>query len=264
MHEDGLVGTQLHASSVVGSFDDGATFHASPPGASEYDLEQDVFGAVRVLERGQLALLVPAVATVRRAQGVTELGGGWGDVNASARYDFTLAGRSLVVPGIAGLVGVTLPTGVPPDEATKPLATDATGVGAWQGNVGLALEQSFGPWLFNATSLLAWRAARSVRGIDEALGPQLVMLLGGAYAFPNDAALALLFSYTLEGEATIDGEPAAGTARHVALISASGVYPVTDAWRLQGSVLWNPPISGLGRNQPATAGLTLTVIRSFS
>jgi hypothetical protein len=39
---------------------------------------------------------------------------------------------------------------------------------------------------------------------------------------------------------------------------------VTDSWRLLGGVYIDPPIDGLGSNQPAVGGLTLTVIRSWS
>ena len=97
-HEVALVGTELHAASVIGSYQIGA-YRASPPGTPEYDFEEDVFGAVRFLRRAQVALLVPIDETYRRtpADG-GHFGGGIGDVNASARYDFVLAGQSVYVP----------------------------------------------------------------------------------------------------------------------------------------------------------------------
>jgi hypothetical protein len=263
-YESALVGTQLHAATVTGSYDERSQYIGSPSGATEHDFEEDLFGAVRVLPRAQLALLVPLMETFRKEQGTSELGGGVGDANLSARYDYTLAGRSRIVPGIAALLGLTMPTGTPADGASKPLATDATGVGAWQSNVGLALEQAYGPWLLNATAILAWRAPRTVRGIDETLSPQLTTLLGAAFVFDTQAAVAVLASYTLEGEAHIGGIAAAGSARRVALLSLSGVYPLSEAWRVQASLFTNPPLSGLGRNQPATTGLTLTLLRSWS
>ena len=241
---------------MLGSFDDGSRYAAEGAHNGEGDFEQDLFGAVRVLHHGQVALLVPIVETYRHELGLSEGGGGIGDVNLSARYDFLRAGDSRYVPGIALLAGLTAPTGRPPDDPSpsKPLGTDATGIGAWQGNVGVALEQIYGPWLFNVTELLAWRASRThanrrrLRGA-ETLAPQLVTLLGAAYTFPNDASVALFGSYTLEGTATLDGAPAPDSARRIALVSVAGLYPLSDRFRVQASLFLNPPLSGFGLNQ---------------
>jgi hypothetical protein len=269
-HEDALVGVLSRAATVFGQFTDDGSYASSPSGTSEIDLEQDVFASLRVLRQGQVSLLVPFVETRRRFPSTgAELGGGIGDVNASARYELHLAGRDRWIPGAAVLAGITLPTGTPPDSAHKPLATDATGVGAVQANLGLAIEQLFGPWLVNATLLVAQRTARSVQPvasapeIHERLGTQLTAIAGTAYAFPNDAALAAFLTYTVEGDATINGADAPSTARRTLLVSASGVLPLDDHWRIQGSVAGTPPIASLGRNQPATAAITWTLVRSW-
>jgi hypothetical protein len=275
MHEDALVGMQLRAATTLGTFDDGARYASVSSGNPadpyrENDFEEDIFGAVRVLRQGQIALLVPFVQTFRHSGGLSEFGGGIGDVNLSARYDFLLAGQSRYIPGVALLAGLTAPTGTPPDsqDPQKPLATNATGTGAWQGNAGLALEQIYGPWLLNVTQLIAWRASRtaSIAGVSEseALAPQFVTLVGAAYTFNNDASVALFGSYTLEGTASLDGAPAPASARRVALVSVSGVYPLSDRFKLRASFFLNPPISGLGQNQTATTGLTLGLVWSWS
>jgi hypothetical protein len=266
LHEDALVGTQLHAGTVLGSFDSQSNYSPTGPHYTENDYEEDLFGALRVLERGQVALLVPLVETYRSASGTRELGGGIGDINLSLRYDFVRGGESEYVPGIAVLAGVTAPTGTPPDapDPSKPLGTNATGIGAWQGNVGIALEQTYGAWLFNATELLAWRAQRTanIGGVSESetLAPQWVTLVGTAYAFANDASVALFGSYTLEGTASLDGAPAPDSARQIALVSVSGSYPVSDRFRVQASLFLNPPVSGFGLDQTAAAGLTVTLL----
>ena len=264
LHEDALVGLQVRGAAVLGSFDDARHYTPNPAGASELDFEQDLFGALRVLERGQVAALVPLLETRRAAQGASELGAGLGDVNLALRYDFHLAGQSRYAPGIAALGGVTFPTGRAPDASSKPLATDATGIGAYQGTLGVALEQTFGPWLVNVTGLAAKRTSRTVQGVDETLGTQLTLLTAGAYTFPNDAAVALVASYTAEGRATINGADAEASARGVFLIGAAGVWPFSDRWRVQSAVTLNPLLSGFGRNQPATGGVNLVLVRSWS
>ncbi len=133
-------------------------------------------------------------------------------------------------------------------------------MGVFQANGALAVEQTFGPWLFNATGLLAVRTARS----GEQLAPQVTLLAATAYTLPNDAALVLSASYAFEGEATLAGASLPASSKRVTVVSLSGLWPVTDAWRLLGGLYLDPPIDGLGSNQPAVGGLTLTVIRSWS
>jgi hypothetical protein len=269
LHEDALVGTQLHASTVLGIYDPGGNYAGQASGSREYDFEEDLFGAVRFLRRGQVALLVPFDQTWRRepngATSTSVFGGGIGDVNLSARYDFILAGASRIVPGIAFLAGLTAPTGRPPSSPNAgPFAVDATGTGTWQGNFGLALEQTFGHWLVDATELLAWRAPFTEQGIDEALAPQWITLIGGGYVFPNEAAVALFGSYTLEGSPSVNGVLQPNSGRRSLSVSVSGAYPLRDNLRLQASLFSNPPISGFGAGQTATAGFTFTLVWSWS
>lgn len=259
LHENELVGVQLKAGDVLGSYQTNRQFLRNPSGVGELDLEQDVFGAVRLLRRGQLALLVPVVETQRRAPTAgSAFGGGIGDLNASARYDFVLAGESQWVPGIALLAGVTFPTGRAPDQATQPQAVDATGIGAFQFNGALALEQTFGPWLVNATGMVAQRTSHG----GETLGTQVTLLAALAYTFPNDAGLALSGSYVFEGDASgPQGGPL--SAKSVTTFTLAGLWPVTDEWRVIASVYLNPPVDSLGSNQLADVGLGAGVIRSW-
>jgi hypothetical protein len=268
LHETVLVGTSLKAGLVTGSYDGDAHYHPLPSGASEQDFEQDVFGAVRVLDRGQLAVLVPFVETRRTASGTTGAGGGIGDVNFAARYDFTLAGASRVVPGIAALGGLTVPSGRPADSPSAgTLATGATGIGAYQINVGLALEQTFGPWLVGVSGIYAQRTARTVGEgaslVHERLAPQWTALAVAAYVFPSEVALAASASYTVEGDATIGGVGDDESARRLPVLSLSAVVPLSDKLRLQGALFDDLPLSTLGTGQPAAAGLTFTLIYSW-
>jgi hypothetical protein len=260
LHEDALVGAQARTGVVFGSYDQNGRYIASPSGDSEVDLEQDVFGAVRVLRRGQVALLVPLVETERATPlDGSHFGGGFGDVNLSVRYDFLLAGQSRYVPGVALLAGVTFPTGTPIESARRDV--DATGVGAFQGNLALALEQTFGPWLVNATGLVAGRTAR----FGETLGAQVTLLAAGAYTFDNDAAVALALAFAFEGDATVSGGSSLPfTSKRLTTVTVSALWPVTDSWRLLGGLFLNPPLGSLGVNQLTTGGLTLGVIRSWS
>jgi hypothetical protein len=263
LHEKALVGVQLKAAAVIGSYAGDGRFVAPGAGDSEQDLEQDLVAAVRFLDHAQAALLVPLIETRRTTlPDGAHFGGGFGDVNASARYDFVVAGESRYVPGIALLGGVTFPTGRPVEEGTPPLAVDATGIGAYQVNGALALEQTFGPWLVNATGIVAARTPR----YGQRLGTQVTFLAAGAYTFPNDAAVALSASYAFEGDATTTGTgtDVPGSSKRLTTVTISGLWPFAEAWRLLGGVFVEPPFSSVGSNQPSASGLTLTVIRSWS
>lgn len=252
------MGVQLHAASVFGSYRFDGRYAAST--SSEYDLEQDLFGAVRVLGRGQVAALVPLVETARDdpPNGLAA-GGGVGDVNLAARYDFLVAGESRVVPGVALLAGLTLPTGTPVESAHA--AVDATGIGAFQGSVALALEQTFGPWLVNTTAIVAARTPR----FGETLGPQTTLLVAGAYTFPNDLATALAVSYQFVPDATdANGARVPLSSTRLTTVTLTSLYPFSDAWRVIAGLFVNPPLSGLGSSQPASGGVLLTLVHSWS
>jgi hypothetical protein len=252
MHEDALVGMQEKAGNVLGSYSQASQYATLPAGDTELDFEQDLFAAVRLLRRGQLALLVPLIET-RRATPHSLFFAGVGDINLSGRYDFVSAGESHVLPGIAVLAGLTIPTG-----STTP--AEATGIGAYQINGALALEQIWGPWLVNATGIVAQRTGFG----GETLGTQVTLLAAGAYTFDDDAALGLSASYAFEGDATSNGTDVPGSFKRVTTVTLSGLWPVSDTWRLLGGLYLNPPASAFGANQPAATGITYTLIRSWS
>ena len=261
-HEQALVGAELRAGDVLGSYETDGRYLGNPSGATEFDFEQDLFGAVRVLRRGQFALLVPFVETQRQTQrDGGHLGGGVGDINASVRYDFFLAGESRYVPGSRFSRGVTLPTGRAPESATAPLAVDATGIGAWQANVALALEQIYGPWLINATGIVAKRT-RALRPNPGHAGhaPR-----GGRVHVRQrrgDRALRVVRLRRGRDDLRRHAVPTAPSASR--RCRSLCLWPLGDWWRLFGGLYVEPPISGFGSNQPSVSGLTLTVIRSWS
>lgn len=263
LHEDALVGLQLRASSLLGSYDPAGRYRPSAQGTSELSFEQQLVASLRFLQRGQLAVLVPFVETRRSVIGRSELGGGLADVNVGLRYDFLDARRSALVPGLALLAGLTLPTGVPVESAHNPLATDATGVGALQISAGVAIEQVYGAWTASVSGLVAKRLARDVRGLEETLGTQWTIIAAGAYAFDSEVALAASAAYSLEGAASIDGLEQTDTARRLLTLSASTVFPLSDSIRVQGAVFMSPPGPAVGANQNALTGLSLMAVYAW-
>lgn len=263
VHERALVGLQIKAAYLHGSFDGARRYLASPSGSVELDLEQDFVAAVRVLDRGQLSLLVPMVETYRKVPGIAEGGGDLGDLQLAARWDFVFAGRSRV-PGIALAAGFVAPTGRAPEAARKPLATDATGSGAAQLAATLSLEQIFGSFLVNLTGSVTWRGARIVGSLREQQGVQLVVSVVGGYLFTGGGLLALTAAYTAELAPRLDGRTIPGGGRAATRLGLAGGYAFTEVWRMQATAFADMPLRFLGWNQPAATGLSFVLLRSFS
>jgi hypothetical protein len=263
LHEDALLGTQVRLGSAFGSFDSAAKYLGSPAETAEIDAEYDLFGALRWLGRGQTSLLLPVVQTYRRSRSGSESGGGIGDINLAARYDFFLAGQSRILPGIGLLAGLTVPSGTPPDAASKPQATDATGIGAYQLAGGIAVEQTFSHWLFGVTAWIGWRTPRSAHDVSTQLAPQWTLVASGAYVFDNDAAVAVFGSYSTEGDAHVESISVSNSSRRLTTLTLAGVVPIDDHIHFRASAFINPPAAGLGNNQPATLGTTIGATWSF-
>lgn len=261
-NEDAIVGLAVKASYLHGSFDAQRRYLAAPAGTVEIGLEQDLVAAIRVLDRGQLAMVLPMVETVRRVPGAAEGGGDLGDLQLSARWDFTLAGRAKI-PGIALALGLTAPTGRPLDAARKPLATDATGGGAAAVTGALSLEQMFGAWVVNLTGSATWRGPHAVGEAREQQGLELSASAAAGRVFDHHGLLALTLAHTGRLAPTLDGAVVPGAGRASTRAGLAGGL-LLGAVRLQSTLYADLPIRALGLGQPAALGLSIVLIRSFS
>jgi hypothetical protein len=268
--EDAAVGVQLQFTYNTGSFDANRNYVPNPPGAGEQDFAENVFGTIRFLKRGQFSLLVPFVQTRRTypgppgEPGTTEFGGGIGDINFGVRWDFLLAKETQYWPGVAVLAGLTVPTGKAPDQLSPgESSTQATGIGAFQATGGLALEQAYGHILVNLTGLITQRFERHVMGVTETLGPQFSGLAAVGWAFHFDQGIAIILSYSGEGNAILNSQSQPGSGREETNLGISGGTPLWEDWRFQGSVTDTLPVSGTGRGQPIGINFSASILRAF-
>jgi hypothetical protein len=233
----------------------------SPRGAAEHDFAEDLFGVVRVLDRAQLGALVPLVETWRKAPGRREAGGGLGDVVASARWDFTLAGMAGGWPGIAVLAGAVIPTGRPVDRAEQPLATDATGEGTWRVDAGAQVEHAWGRTFASGLASVAWHAPRAVAGLDVQRGWRLDAQVALGRAVAEGASVALVGAFGVETATRVDGAPAEGSAQRRVRLGLAGGVALAPEWRVQASVLAPLPLRGAGANDVATIACAAALSR---
>jgi hypothetical protein len=266
-HESYGVGLQLRGRGVYGTFGaDGAYARTSE---GDVETAQELFAAARPFERAQFALLVRFVETRRRAAGLSDTGGGIGDVRAAAHVELTLAGERRWVPGIALLVGAAFPTGTAPDQADGVLSADATGTGAWEGSVGLEIDQRFESAFVSLAGVVGQRAPRDASGVSQSFAPRYTVIASGGVVLPNEVALGAFVTALHQGpsrDRTADAE-IQGTALSLLTTGLGATVPVGDAWRVQGTLsvdlphvpVW--PLSELGRNQPTGAGIAVSMLR---
>jgi len=250
--EDYGVGMQTRVRSVMGSFDTRGSYVGSRAGDDEVDLGQDLFAAAR-LGSFQAAIRIPFVETGRRETGVSAFGGGLGDVAANLRYDLTFAGDRPWWPGVAVLAGLSVPTGRTVENSGDPTGTSATGIGSFEGNVGVAVEQVMGRTFVSLTGFVAQQTARTVdsatQTVTQTFGPRLTALVAGGYAFASELTIGGFFLGTYR--------------RDQSLVTAGAAvsYPLDDHWRVQGTLAGDLPFSGWGKSQLTGAGLTASILR---
>jgi hypothetical protein len=249
---------------MFGSFDgDGRYAWAD---GEEQELEQDLAASLRVTRRGQAGLLLPFVQTRRAAGDESSVGAGLGDVGLTARYDFALASETLYWPGFALLASVVFPTGKAAGSGTNPAGTDATGTGTLNASLGVSFEKIHGPLYF---ALDGWVTVSGDRTVDTpGFGttttgfPLQVTALGVAgYVFQNEAAAAVYVSFLDRGDTALNGVTQPGTELRLTTVGLSGLLPLGELWRLQGTVFADLPAAPFGRNEQAGGGLTVALVR---
>ncbi|HEY1959708.1 MAG TPA: hypothetical protein VGH28_29060 [Polyangiaceae bacterium] len=259
--ERGLLGVSAKGAVAFGSFDGEHVLRGQPDGASEIDLGQTLFVTARVGDEPvQINVSVPLVETFRSAESVSDFGGGLGDISFSMRWDVLRNGRDPVVPGIAPLLSVTVPSGTPADMAQNPLGADATGLGGAQLGAGLALEKTFGRMLLALTGTASFHGARTVRGVHSQLGPDLAGTIGASYTFRGGFSLGGALTYTGSWDATVNDASVADSARALTTLALVAALPLRGNARVLGSLFFVPPISGVGQNEIGNVGLSLTLI----
>lgn len=261
-HEDAVVGVGARATWLYASMDRAGKFISSPAGTAEYDFEQDVAATLRVLKHGQITAVVPIVETVRAVPGLSDAGGGIGDLLLGARYDFIEPGSSPRWPGVALAWSLAIPTGRAPEAATNPLATDATGTGYVQAGGQLALERTFHDVFLHLSGTALWRAPRFVSNLHTQRGPSFTALAAVGTSFRNGLVGAVTASYTAELAGRLEGAVVPDSGYETTRLGIATGYPFSFEWRMQASLFSDLPVSPLSRNQPLGVGLSIMLLRA--
>lgn len=264
VYEDYAVALQTRARTNFGSF--GADGRYVSSSTAEQVLQQDLAAAVRLGNKLQVGALVPTVLTHRTQTGIDEWGGGVGDIALTARYDLSLASDHMRWPGFSVLVGVGIPTGTPPDRASNPLVTDATGTGTTDVTLGLAVEKVSGHAYGAINGWLTYRFSRMISppGMDpfrQEYGLRGTLMAVGGWVFESRAALALYASLLEEGADTNGGVSNPAMRKRLTTAGAAGVLPLWDYWRAQGAVFSDVMLAPFGQNETVGVGLSASIVR---
>jgi hypothetical protein len=261
-YEDAAAGLQARVRGQLGSFGADGDYAAS---ANEQDFEQDLAASFRIARRAQAGFVLPFVETRRATSGEPSLGGGLGDLALTGRYDFSLGSETLYWPGVALLASLVFPTGQAAGSGDNAAGTNATGTGTLSGALGVALEKMEGPFY---GALQGWLTISGSRTVDTPgygstttdFPLQVNGLAVAGYVFPNEAAAALYVAFLDRGDVTVDGKKAPGTELRLTTLGASGLMPVGERWRLQGTVFADIPRAPFGLNEQAGAGVTVALV----
>jgi hypothetical protein len=262
--ERALLGIAVKGAGVFGSYDASGALHGQPAGVFEADFGQTMLATVRLLRTMQINFSVPFVETWRGASEITGFGGGVSDLSLAWRWDMLRAGHDRLVPGIAPTLSLTVPSGTPVELARDRLSTGATGMGSAQVAAGLALEELVDRTLLVLAGSANFHGARTVGNVHSQLGPDISATLGVSYTFQNALALGAALTVMDSFDTSEQGHDDPASSRALTQLAVSLAIPVrhTDV-RVLASFFMVPPVPSIGRNEPATVGLSFTLLYGF-
>lgn len=258
--EDVLAGLQLRAHTITGATGSDGVYVTPPYGTSEQAFTEDLFAIARPFEPLQVGVSIAFVQTRRAFPGASEFGGGLGDLSVSGRYELISPGTDPTWPGIAIVGAVLVPSGRPADSALLPLATDATGTGAFAATLGVDVEKSFGDWLFDVMLAGGHRFPRTVGGISTNQGLQASGTVAVGYTVWRSLALALDGSALYEQNVWVNGVEVPDSARVLTSVGLSAGIPIARHFRARLRAWEDLPFS---RNQTAGPGIGGSVVATW-
>jgi len=78
--------------------------------------------------------------------------------------------------------------------------------------------------------------------------------------FDSEAALAAYVSFLDRGDTSLNGVAQPASELRLTTAGLSGLLPIGQRWRLQGTVYGDVPLDHFGRNEQASAGITVALV----
>lgn len=249
-----------------GSYDLTSRLLNMPPGAFDGEGRAEFAGVIAPMPRLQLGVVVPFVVNVRQFPLDSAIGGGFGDITASSRFDVIPLTTSNAWPAIAITAALTFPTGRSASDATDALAADATGLGVVEFRPGIFIEKSFSgrASAVFASSLGLRGPGTDSQGQPVQLAPRLRMIAAAGPVFDMGLSFSAGLIHEYEEAPSIGGiaAPDANRRRTAALLFVG--YDISKHLTLLGSFDVDLPMRFVGKNEPAAMSVSIGLRRSFS
>lgn len=248
-----------------GSYDHRRRFFSIPSGSFDGDVRADLSAVFAPTSRLQVGVTAPFVLNIKHFGADDDVGGGFGDLTFSGRFDVLPLSTATSWPAIALTTSVLLPTGRSANEATRLLGTDATGLGVAEVRPGLFIEKSFGgkASAIAAASVGLRSETNEPPGPHIALAPRWRFLAAAGPVFESGLSLSFGGIYEYEGAPVIAGIATAEAERH--RFGALGFvgYDLPRRFTLLVSGELDLPLNHLGKNEAASVAISIGLRRSF-
>ncbi len=233
-----------------GGFDGDGSYAGLSSGDADRSTQVRLAVAAQIVEGAELGVAVPAVVSYRSLGGLEDAGGGVGDITAAARLTVLPLDASSFVPGVWITQAVVVPTGVPVDRTSGPLAADATGQGAPEIRGGVELQESIlGEGFVLAAASLGWFGRTSTDGVTAQRAPRLLLSAAGGPTF-GFGTFAVGVEHEREGAPDVSGRSDA-EGRHLVTPFVSGVVHASDLVDVVFALRSALPVTGAGQNEIA-------------
>jgi hypothetical protein len=260
MWEEAAFGVSVGHARLLGEFETSTAFRPYGAAYTEGLTSVQPWAIVRVHPRIQLQAFVPVLVNDREGGGQRQVSGTVGDIGAAARFEFTAIGEYLHVPALALTVGVVAPTGRRVEATSPPLFAGATGLGAWQGALGLEGEYAFLPYFvrLNVGGSGFAPFTRADTGQRQVLGPLVqVAAATGREVVPDKVVVAASLQFDWQADAWLDSVRAPSSQASQFTVSLSVAWRVRPHWTLTCSAYDTAWPDGLGRNRDGRVGLSI-------
>ncbi|MDI1443301.1 hypothetical protein [Polyangium sp. 6x1] len=264
--ERGAIGLSFRFSDRFGSHGHAGGFTLAPAGTLDAEGRAELGGLFAPIPRLQLGLVAPVLLNIRGSRDDTAVvGGGFGDLSLSARFDIVSLTTTSAWPAIALTTGVSLPTGRSAAAAKDPLATDATGLGAAEVRPGVFVEKN---WDNRASAVFSASIGlrtpmTGARGERIGLGPRARFVAAAGPVFSSGWSLSAGLVHERESAPSIAGvvTPDADRRRTAALLFAG--YDLSERFTALASLEVDLPVPSLGKNEPSAVAFAIGLRRSF-
>ncbi len=259
--EQAAAGVRATGAETLGTWSADGAWTPSPAGWVDRELRVDSYGLLRLSERGQIHVLVPALLNLRGLDDDVVAGGGVGDLELGVRYELVNVGERAPWPAVGVSASVLLPSSVRPEEATARFDADATGRGALGAAGAVSVEQAFGA-AFARVDAGGTVYAPFVR-VDlrehQSYGPTLAAAASAGYTIASGLLLGATagMAHDLPLSIGSEAQPASSATSATAGLLASWTFD--PHWTLLASASSGLFIDALGQNRPGRITASLGV-----